>query len=322
MNPLSYSRLRSSNEIRRYMDGRSRPLAGGTDLLPLIKTGIQEIGHLIDLKASDLPAGIARTNEGVSIGALTTLEEIKDNDLLQAEYTLLAEAAGLTATRQIRNRATLGGNLLQRPRCWYFRNPDFHCWLKGGDRCPAEAGCNSKHAIFQTSPCKAVHPSDLAGCLLALNATVVLWGSAGSRRLPIGDFLAPPFNMRRTETVIKSDELLTQVQLPPRSGWRSTYLKVMERKAWAFALAGLAAMVKSNAGRLADLRLVATGVANIPWRLGVIEQELKNTEGTAADIDRAFNKMARQAEPLAENAYKLDLLHGLLKKALAQLLRH
>src|SRR5438046_809777 len=197
-------------------DSASRPLAGGTDLLTLMMADIAAPSRLVNLKRlSEIPSGIEETAQGVTLGALTPLVAIEMHPLLQRRYPLLAEAAALAATPQLRNMATLGGNLLQRPRCWYFRNPRFHCWLKGGDECQAREGENQHHAIFDRSPCVAVPPSDIAPALLALEATVRLRGQHGERTLPLAKFFALPTDARRTETVVGSDEIVLAVQLPP-----------------------------------------------------------------------------------------------------------
>jgi len=130
---------------------------------------------------------------------------LEESPVIQARYPALAEAAALAATPQLRNMATIGGNLLQRPRCWYFRNPRVECWLKGGDDCPARNGENQLHALFDISPCVAVHPSDPATALLALDASVRLRGASGERELPLADFFVPPTDARRQETVITGD---------------------------------------------------------------------------------------------------------------------
>jgi xanthine dehydrogenase YagS FAD-binding subunit len=196
-------------------DGRLRPLAGaqplagGTDLLPLMKADVAAPSHLVDVKRlSGLPRGIEATAQGLSLGALTTLSEIEMHPLIRQRYPLLAQAAAVAATPQLRNMATLGGNLLQRPRCWYFRHRLLPCWLKGGAHCPAYEGENQLHALFGGGPCYAVHPSDVAPALLALDAQVRVRGAAGARTLPLAEFFSLPTEERRHETAIGRDELV------------------------------------------------------------------------------------------------------------------
>ncbi len=302
-------------------NGAIRPLAGGTDLLTLMKADVIHPDQLIDIKRlDDLPAGIEETPEGVRIGALTTLAEVEKSDLLQARYPVLSEAAGLAATPQLRNMATVGGTLLQRPRCWYYRSPHFHCWLQGGEECPAQEGENQFHALFGNSPCVAVHPSDLASGLLALDAEVRLRGANGERSLPLADFFALPDEDRRTETLLKQDELIHSIHIPgTETAPHSTYLKAMDRKVWAFALVGVAAVLRVENNRIAEARLVLSGVANIPWRCPAAEDVLVG-QAPAADLFRRAADVALQgAQPLAHNGYKVPLARQLIMRALSTL---
>jgi xanthine dehydrogenase YagS FAD-binding subunit len=302
-------------------DGVLRPLAGGTDLLTLMKADIAAPREVIDVKRlDDLPGDIQTAGDGAVLGALTTLADIETSDLLQERYPLLAEAAGLAATPQLRNMATLGGNLLQRPRCWYFRSPHFHCWLQGGDDCPAREGENQYHALYGDSPCVAVHPSDLAGCLLALEATVQLGGAGGNRSLPLADFFTLPDQDHRRETVMQHDELLFSVHLPPMPrGTRSTYLKAMDRKVWAFALVGVAAVIGMEGRRIVHARLVLNGVAPVPWRAAAAEQTLIGQEPSETVISHAADVALADAVPLAHNKYKVPLAKQLIRRALTTL---
>ena len=257
----------------------------------------------------------------MTLGALATLTEIETSPLLKERYPALAEAAAVAATPQLRNMTTIGGNLLQRPRCWYFRNPRFYCWLKGGDDCPARDGENQFHALFGGGPCVAVHPSDLAPALVALEAEVRLRGAGGERVVPLADFYALPTDDRRTETVIRGDELVLSVRIPPLpAGTRSTYLKAMDRKVWAFALVGVAAVVRLAAGggrRIEHARLVLGGVAPIPWRVTAAEQALIGAEPTGEAFARAAEAALAEAAPLAHNGYKVPLAKALIRRALA-----
>jgi xanthine dehydrogenase YagS FAD-binding subunit len=301
-------------------NGEIRALAGGTDLLTLMKADIVEPCQLVDVKRLDeLPGGIEETgNGGVSLGALTTLAEIEKSDLLQSRYPLLTQAAGLAATPQLRNMATLGGNLLQRPRCWYYRSHHFHCWLQGGDECQAREGQNQFHALYGDSPCVAVHPSDLAGALLAVDAEVYLRGASGERRLPLVNFFAQPTEDRRRETTLHGDELIVSIHLPalPPST-TSIYLKAMDRKVWAFALVGVAAVLGLEGERIAHARLVLNGVAPIPWRAEAAERALIGERSGAAIFDRAADLALQDAVPLAHNGYKVPLTRQLIRRALA-----
>lgn len=295
-----------------------QPLAGGTDLLTLMKADIAAPSRLLNIKSlTGLPSGIEDTSQGLSIGALTTLTEIETHPIVQQRYPLLAQAAAVAATPQLRNMATLGGNLLQRPRCWYFRNRRLDCWLKGGEECPAYDGENQFHALFGGGPCHAVHPSDLAPALLALEAQVHLQGAEGARSLPLAEFFSMPTEDRRQETVVGSDELLLSVSLPPPpEGSRSTYVKAMDRKVWAFALVAVAAMVRLDGRRIANARLILGGVAPIPWRVSAAERELLGAEASPEVFARAAEIALSGAEPLRHNTYKVSLANALIQRAL------
>jgi xanthine dehydrogenase YagS FAD-binding subunit len=298
-----------------------RALAGGTDLLPLMKADLLAPEQLIDIKRlADLDDRIEDGPDGLTIGALASLAEIEDDPLVRAVLPALAEAAASAATPHLRNMATIGGNLLQRPRCWYFRDPHLDCWLKGGEDCPARDGENQLHALFDVSPCVAVHPSDPATALVALDARVQLRGPRGQREMPIAEFFAPPAADRRRETVIAGDELIVAIRIPPGDGARSTYLKAMERKVWAFALVGVAAVIRMDTGKIADARLVLGGVANVPWRSTTAEQLLVGAEPTEELIARAADAALAEAQPLSHNAYKTPLAQALIRRALFALI--
>jgi xanthine dehydrogenase YagS FAD-binding subunit len=313
-----------------------RPLAGGTDLLTLMKADIAAPSRLVNLKRlTEVPSGIEETVQGVTLGALTPLVDLETNPMIQQRYPVLAEAAAVAATPQLRNMATLGGNLLQRPRCWYFRNAHWHCWLKGGEACPAYEGENQLHALFGGGPCYAVHPSDIAPALLALDAAVLLRGRHGERTLPLAEFFAAPVAERRTETVVRSDEILLAVHIPSLpGGTRSIYLKAMDRKVWAFALVGVAVVLRlgteeegpsgpaptqSRQPRIEAARLVLSGVAPIPWRVMAAEQILIGTEVSDTLFVHAAEVALATAEPLPQNAYKIPLARALIRRGLATL---
>ncbi|MFN8443019.1 MAG: xanthine dehydrogenase family protein subunit M [Caldilineaceae bacterium] len=325
MRPFDYHRAQTVEEtlvrLTTTNDGEIRPLAGGTDLLTLMKGNLAAPIELIDIKrVANLPKGITATASGLQIGTLTTLSEIEQHPLLAERFPLLAEAAGLAATPQLRNMATIGGNLLQRPRCWYFRNELFHCWLKGGDDCPADEGQNEFHALFGGGPCYAVHPSDLASALLAVDAEVQVRSATGERTLPLADFFALPTDDRRRESVLAEDELILSIQIPflPATA-RSTYLKAMDRKVWAFALVGVAAVVQVEQGQISEARLVLGGVAPIPWQVQDAEAMLIGQLPSEALFTRAAEQALTGAERLQHNTYKVPLLKSLIRRALTLL---
>lgn len=325
MRPFTYSSPRSLDEAVTLLTSAAgangsapRALAGGTDLLTLMKADLLAPEQLIDIKRLvDLDDDIVEGPDGLTIGALATLAEIEDDPLVRALCPALAEAAALAATPQLRNMATIGGNLLQRPRCWYFRDPDIDCWLKGGDGCPAREGENQLHAIIDVSPCVAVHPSDPATALVALDAMVRLRGPQGERELPVAEFFAPPSEERRREAVNAEDELIVALRIPPQGdGAHSAYLKAMERKVWAFALVGVAVALHMEGNRVADARLVLGGVANVPWRAVKAESVLVGAEPTDRVIARAAEVALADTRPLRQNGYKVPLATALVRRAL------
>jgi xanthine dehydrogenase YagS FAD-binding subunit len=199
-----------------------------------MKSGIDQPELLIGLRRiSDLSAGIAIASDGACLGALTTLAQIAGHPTLAEHYPASTQAA----SPQLRNMATFIGTWLQRPRCWYFPSPAFYCWLKGGAECHARTGSNQGHAVFDTGVCRAVHPSDLACALTALDATIDLKSRRGARCLPIAEFLQPPVAERRCETLLDPDEMVIAVRLPPTATLGpSIFLTAMERNEWSFAL--------------------------------------------------------------------------------------
>lgn len=301
----------------------ARYLAGGTDLLPLLKTGIDRPQAIVSItRIRDLPRDIVCTDRDTRLGALCTLADIAHHEGLQARHRALVQAARLAASPQLRNMATLGGTLLQRPRCWYFRHPSFHCWLKGGTECHARQGLNQAHAIFDTGICRAAHPSDLACVLCALDADVELLGRGGARTVPIREFLRPPEDERRTETILDAQEMIVAVRVPAAApGTRSIFLKAMDRASWSFATVSVAAALRMEAGELAAVELVLGAVATVPWPIG---DRLASLLGQALDekrVKEVLRNALDHAQPLAMNAYKVPLARNLAQRALLTLAR-
>ncbi len=317
MKPFAYSRPSSLDEALALLGPSARALAGGTDLLTLMKADLVAPERLVAI-APLLPKGVAREPEGISIGAATTLAELARDATLAQRFTALAQAARIAASPQLRNMATLGGNLLQRPRCWYFRHRLAHCWLKGGSACFARDGENRQHALFSDGGCVAAHPSDLAPALLAFDASVRLRGAQGERIVPLEELFALPADERRRETTLREGELVLQVTMPSHpEETRRVYLKEMDRQAFAFALASAAAVVRlSSRQRIGHARLALGGVAPIPWRAHAAERVLLGAELDDDLIDAAADAAVEGAAPLKGNAFKLPLLKALVRRAL------
>lgn len=318
MKRFTYSSPTSVADALPLLEGGARALAGGTDLIPLMLEGSLAPGRLVSLSGLGL-RGITSGDGGLAVGALTTLAALEREPLIQeGPYRALAEAARSAASPQLRNVATLGGNLLQAARCWYYRGP-FDCWLKGGVACPARDGEHRAHALFQQSPCAAPHPSDPATALLALDAAVSIAGPGGERSVGLLELLAPPADERRALTTLGAGELITAVRLPGLDGWRSVYLKALPRATFAFALAGVAVALRIEAGRVVAARIALGGVANTP--LLAEEAAARLLGGPLSDkaIANAASAAAAGARPLPQTAYKARLVTGLVRAALLEL---
>lgn len=315
MQPFTYIDATTVEEIIPLLDATSRPLAGGTDLLPLMKDRIYTPARLVNLKHTEALRTIRRDDSGsLVIGALTTLAELNEDASVRRDYQALAQAAGEAASPQLRNMATLGGNLLQQVRCWYYRG-DFHCWLKGGQICHARDGENEYHAIFEQSPCVAVYPSDPPAALIALDAQLRIVGPQGERRLPVAAFLQPPSDDRHVLHTLATDELIVAVELPATYR-RSVYLKAMDRAVWAYALASVAVAADLSDGTARDVRIVLGGVANTPLRAQAAEALLEGQPLSEALLKQAGQAAIEGAQPLAHNRYKLPLVRNLVAQAL------
>ena len=300
------------------IDEAPRPIAGGQDLLTTMKDYTSRPARLVNLKSIPGMNRITVTARGLTIGALVTLTELEEHAGVRKSYPGLAEAAHSIATPQIRNLGTVGGNLCQRPRCWYFRLEEVICLKKGGSECYAATGENKYNAIFGGGPSYIVHPSDLAPMLLALGATVTVTGAAGKRVIPLDKFFTLPSegNIRR-ENVLKNDDIITQIFVPASPlAARSTYLKFKERESLDFALASAAVAVRMTGRTFRDARIVLGGVAPIPWRVPAAEKFLIGKALTPDVLAEAAKIALADAEPLEKNAYKVPLTQTLVRRAL------
>lgn len=319
MRPFAYARPDTVDEAIQALDEGCRPLAGGTDLLSLMKRRLVVPDRLVSLKRIPDLRGVVRLDGGWRIGARTSLAELADRcpAALRRELGPLFSAASQSASPQLRSAATIGGNLLQRPRCWYFRNPLIRCWRKGGDRCFAASGRNAYHAILGRGPCYAVHPSDPAVALMALDAVVQIAGPDGRRRAPIEDVFTRPQHDHRTETTLGLRELITGLYVPtPARDAVSSYVKVAERAAWDFALASAAVHIAFEGETVSEASIVLGGVASVPWRAKQAEMALVGEALDDRQIDVATAVCTADAAPLSDNAYKIDLVSGVVREAL------
>jgi xanthine dehydrogenase YagS FAD-binding subunit len=302
---------------------RTRLVAGGQDLYTELKEHLIEPEELVDLKGlPGLGAIELGADRALSIGALATIASIERHAELAKLHPLLQEAAASVASAQIRTVGTLGGNLCQRPRCWYYRHSAVDCIKKGGAECLAYGGLNKYNAILGGGPSYIVHPSDLAPALVALGAEVEIASKRGARTVALERFFTlPAEGSVQRENVLASDEILTRVRVPAPEGaaWRSTYLKFRERGSYDFALAAVALALRIDGGKIAAARLVLGGVAPIPWRSEEAEQFLVGRAVDAETCAGAGERALKGAEPLEYNAYKVPLAKGLITKALQKL---
>lgn len=300
----------------------ARLLAGGQDLLTEMKEHLVEPRTLVNLKGI---AGLDRiefTAAGAcTIGALVTVAALEEHAGVRERLRVLAEAAASVGSPQIRSVGTVGGNLCQRPRCWYYRSEHAKCLKKGGDECFSFSGMNKYNAILAGGPSYIVHPSDLAPALVALDASVTLASAAGERTVAIEAFYTLPSDgdLQR-ETVLRSDEVLTKIEIPaPDAGVAGTYLKFRERGSYDFALAAVALCVVREGGKIKKARVALGGVAPVPWRSLPAEAALVGAPWERATFEKAAAAAVMGAESLGQNAYKIPLTKGLVIRALQSL---
>lgn len=309
--------LASANRLLANRD--SAALAGGVDLLDLLKQNIVAPNTLVNLKRlKGLDAIEIDASGGLKIGALVKLHALATHPMVRAKYAALADSAGEAATPQIRNLATVGGNLLQRPRCWYFRNPDVQCLKKGGDRCYAVGGLNRYHAILGGGPSFIVHPSNLAPALVAFGAIVKLAGPAGERSIELEQFFTLPKIDPARENVLKAGEVMTEIVIPaPPAGTRSVYLEAREKQSFDWPLVSVAAVaVVDHAPVVRAARIVIGAVAPIPWRAPQAEQVIVGSRVTYELAVRAADAALTGAAPLADNGYKVPIAKVLVRRAI------
>lgn len=303
--------------------GGTKYIAGGTDLVQLMKDWVERPQHLVDLDGLPLDR-IELTDDGARIGALVRMSDAADHAELRRRWPLIAEALLASASPQLRNMATMGGNLLQRTRCGYFRDVGFPCNKRQpGSGCPAIEGNNRLLAILGgSSHCVATNPSDLAVALAALDAMVELRGApppggSATRRVPLSEFHLLPGNTPERETAMQPGEIITAIVVPAATaGLRSHYLKVRDRASFEFALVSAAVVVSMSGGQIARARIAMGGVGTKPWRLPAVEAALAGAPATPAAFAAAAALAAGGAQPLSQNRFKIALMQRALVGAL------
>jgi len=293
-------------------------LGGGQDTYGWLKDRAKQPVALIDLNGIEALHGIRETDEGIEIGATTTMREIIANPLIKKDYDLLARAASRVASPQIRNVGTLGGNVGQDARCWYYRR-GLDCYRAGGNLCYADSpqGMNREHALFDASRCVAVSPSDTATALVALEATMIARSINGSRRIAAEDFFVGPATHITSMTSLDTDEILTAVQIPARwAGSRFYFEKVADRDVWDFALVSIAVSMTMDGDKVADSRFVCGGVACTPYRLHNVEKAARGKSLSDASGEAIAELASRGARPLNYNHFKISLMENLVRRAM------
>jgi xanthine dehydrogenase YagS FAD-binding subunit len=292
-------------------------LAGGTTLVDLMKLNVLTPQHVLDI--NEVPLRGIDTSDGLRIGSLERMSDIAGHP---GVYPVVSRALLLSASQQIRNMASIGGNLLQRTRCSYFRDVAMPCNKRApGTGCSAISGANRMHAVLGTSDsCAATHASDVAVALVALDAEIRLVSATGSRTVKLGGFYRLPGDTPDVENDLHPGELITEVMVP-RLDWasRSTYVKVRDRQSYDFALCSAAVALDIQGSRIVDARVAAGGVATVPWRLPAVEAALRGAPATVASFEEAASLAADGARPLSINGFKTSLLKRTIVRALLEL---
>lgn len=323
MNAFTYSRVGAVPEAVHEIasDATAKFIAGGTNLVDLMKANVMRPSRIVDVSRLPLTKIEGTENGGLRLGALATNTEVAYHQAVETRYPLLSKAILAGASPQIRNMATVGGNLLQRTRCYYFYDTALPCNKRDpGSGCAAIPGQNRIHAILGASEhCIAVNPSDMCVALAALEAVVRVMGVSGERSIPFGDFHRLPGNAPHIDTNLQPDEIITSVDLPPRGfAERHTYLKVRDRHSYAFALVSVAAALEMEGEDIREARLVLGGVAHKPWRKTEAEALLKGKRPTLEIFQQAAEEITRGGTGYGHNNFKIELAKRAVVRALKQ----
>jgi xanthine dehydrogenase YagS FAD-binding subunit len=295
--------------------GKTMALAGGMDLISLMKDYVAQPDVLVNVKK--LSATITAPTQGLTvIGAATKLADVAEHSALQKSYPAFTDAALSVGTPQIRNAGTVGGNLMQRPRCWYFRNEEFNCLKKGGARCFAVDGENQFHAIFGDGPCHIVHPSSLAVPAIALEAKFRIVGPTGEREVAAADYYQTPDRNIYGETVLAPNELLTHVTLPPPGAVKSATYEIRFKQSHDWPLAVASVALSMNGQTIRGARVVMGAVAPVPWRSAPAEAALTGKQMSEQAAMAAADAAVAGAKPLSQNAYKVQIARTAVKRAI------
>lgn len=319
---FKYVRPASLEDAINHLDSEGAKIhAGGTDLLGCLRENVFGALKLVSISGLEELRGIRRNADGgLRIGAMATITQVENHDLVKEHYRGLAMGASEVATPQLRNQGTIGGNICQKPRCWYYRG-EFQCLRKGGNLCYAFGGENQFHCIFGSDKkCCIVHPSDTAPALVAFDARVRVSGPKGDRLVPVEKFHVLPAEDVERETVLEPGEIVTEIILPkPSPGTRSSYRKVRARRSWDFSLAGAALALTFNDNKVESARVVLCGAAPVPWRSHDVEKVIIGQKLDSKTITRAAQVVVQSAEPLAKNRYKIPLFKAVIEEELTKI---
>ncbi len=314
---FGWTDARTINEAVAQLNEKAVVKAGGVDLMDRLKEGLDSPSTLVNIRTIPGLNQVREESGFLQIGPMVTLATIAEHPVIRRRYAALADAALNAATPQIRNMATVGGNLLQRPRCWYFRNSECNCLRKGGDHCFALEGENDYHAIFDNGICAIVHPSAMACALTALQAKVQVQGRYGPREIPLNNLFVRPEEDVTREHILKPDELLTHISIPvPGENSRSAYMKVTEKQSFDWPLAEVTVVLDQRASRVERASIVLGAAAPVPWR--AVEAE-KVLIGKTVDQQTARDAAAaavHDANPLSQNAYKVPIFEAVVRRTI------
>jgi len=320
MIPFAYEKPGSIEQAVRLADANSRYIAGGTNLVDLMKENVERPERLVDINGLDALRGVRETEQGgVWIGALESNADLAWHPVIEQRYPLLSQAILAGASPQLRNMASTGGNLLQRTRCYYFYDTAVPCNKREpGSGCPARDGLNRAHAILGASDaCVAVHPSDMCVALAALEAIVHVQSPQGERQIAFADFHRLPGDTPQYDNHLKTGELITGIELPAVPfGRHVSYVKVRDRASYAFALISVAAALDVKDGSIHDVRVALGGVAHKPWRQAAAEEAVRGQPANAQTYAALASHLLAGAQPLSQNAFKIELAHRAIVRAL------
>jgi xanthine dehydrogenase YagS FAD-binding subunit len=319
MHPFTYTRVSDTREALNAGRSGGRYIAGGTTLVDLMRETVERPETLVDISGLPLDEVTVTERGGLRIGALVTMSEAAAHRKVRTLFPVISEALELSASAQLRNMATIGGNIMQRTRCTYFRDVTAACNKREpGSGCAALRGVNRSHAILGTSDsCVATHPSDVAVAFTALEAQVRLLGPDGERQVPFADFLLRPGSTPKREQALGKGELITAVEVPalPRP-LKSGYLKVRDRQSYEFALTSAAVALQVRGGVIREARVAAGGVGTVPWKLPAVERHLVGERPSDSLWTAAAAEAAEGARPLQHNRFKVELLRRTVERQL------